>query len=215
MSTISSVHTVVDFDAKKSQALTDQRLARVIYKTPKKGVKKQSKCVSIPVVSVVSADFISGATAYIANMYQAAQDGIIRELVEKGKTEVQDSEINDTSVLQYLADEAAGNRLTKETVSEWFTGNVADMLSVAFADKLGVSDTPTPEQEAIVAQSVATYKDKFVGLAGGKTKYDKETAVKLLKALEVVEVNDDIGVKFTARLTAMRDAPTGADMFGL
>lgn len=219
MSVISNVHSVVLFDAKKSQPFEGQRLCKVIAKyTAKmaaaKVTKKQSKCVSIPVSKVTQAFLLNGLE-YINAMYQTAQDGIVRELVENGATEVRDDQITEECILQFLADEAAGNRITKDAANAWFDGTMADMLTVAFADKLGVSDTPSEEQTKQIAAAIAVYKDKFSGLAGGKTKYDKETATKLIKAIETVGADDELAVKFGARLIAMRDAPTGADMFGL
>lgn len=215
MSNISDVHNVTAFDAKKSRALDGQRLAKVVYKTPKKGTKKDSKCVSIPVISQLDAAFVNDANPYIVSMYHDAQDAIIRELVDKGATEVRDSQIDNAAVLQYLAELAAGNRLSKEAAAEWFDTSMGDVLTVAFADKMGVTDTPTEEQTATITQAIAVYKDKFCGMAGGKTKYDKETALRLLKAIEIAGADDDIATKFQKRLEVMRDAPTGADMMGL
>lgn len=221
MSTISDRHVVSLFDSKKSQPLDGQRLAKVVFKhtkaMEKKGIpKKASKCVSIPKVSQLDAACINAMNPYIVSLYHEAQDGIIRELVLKGKSEIADSDISEAEVLKFLAEEAAGTRMTSEEALEWFNGSMAELLTVAFADKLGVTDTPTDEQTAMVNAAVADYRKKFAGMAGGKTKYDKETALKMLKALEFADTeNDEIAAKFNARLVKMRDAPTGADMFGL
>lgn len=218
MSVISNVHSVVPFDSKKSQPFDGQRLCKVIAKytakmAEKKAAKKQSKCVSIP-VSKVTQSFLLNGLEYINAMYQDAQDGVVRELVEGGATEVRDDQLTEECVLQFLADEAAGNRITKDAANAWFDGTMAEMLTVAFADKLGVSDTPTKDQETTIAQAIGVYKEKFAGLAGGKTKYDPETAQKLIKAIETVGADDELATKFGARLQVMLK-PVTVDLLGL
>lgn len=218
MSVISNVHSVVPFDSKTSKAFDGQRLIKVIYKTVRKGenagTRKDSKCVSIPADVVLDDDTYSAFEPHILSLYKDTQDSIIRYLVDAGATEIQDAQIDSKAVLLWLEEEAKGNRLTREAVTIWFNASMADLLTVAFGDKLGVSDTPTESQVKQIDVAVGVYRDKFAGLAGGKTSYDKETSVKLLKVLELVEENE-ITAKFQKRLEGMRDAPTGADMFGL
>lgn len=222
MSTISDRHTIVPFDAKKSKALDGQRLAKVIYKftaaMAKKGfTKKQSLCASIPVVSQLDAVTVNAMNPYIVSLYQDAQDGIIKELAGKGRTDVSNEEIGKEQVLQFLADQAAGTRMSTEETLSWYDTNIAELLTVAFAEAMGVTAEPTPEQTSEVAAAIGMYREKFGKMAGGKTKYPPIMAAKMLKALEVAAdlENDDIAMKFQTRLVAMKNAPQGADMFGL
>ena len=55
MSNVSNVHDVVVYDAKATKPYQGQRLAKVLYKTPKDGsVKPENKAVSIPVIAMIS-----------------------------------------------------------------------------------------------------------------------------------------------------------------
>jgi hypothetical protein len=221
MSVVSNVHTVTIFDSKTSKAYEGQRLARITYKTVRKGenagTRKDSKCVSIPAVKELSDTVYQAMEPYMLTLYHSAQDSIIRELIDNGATIILDEQINDAAVLEYLAQEAQGSRLTKEVVISWFNESLADTLTVAFADKLGVSDSPTAEQTKVLEQNINIYRECFAGLAGGKTSYTPEKATKVLRALEIAGdiEGDDIARKFAARLKEMVAKPQGADMLGL
>ncbi len=207
MSIIGNNHSVENFVSGKSVALdATQRLVKVTYKTTKKGDKKDSKCVSIPAVSSLEQVVIDAMQAHIVGMYQSAQDAIIRALVDSGKTSIADDEISTAQVLEYLNAEATGERLKKEDVIEWFNtpDGLADMLTLAFAEKLGLPDNATPEQLKRVEQQVNSYRESFAALAGGKTNYLPEKATKMIKTLETYGDSNDVLVsRFKARLEKM------------
>ena len=220
MSTISNVHNVVLFDSKTSRAFDGQRLARITYKTARKGenagTRKDSKCVSIPAIATLSDTVYQAMEPYMLTLYRATQDDIIREAIDKGATIITDEMISDDAVLAYLAAEAAGSRLTKETIVGWFNTDLADVLTVAFADKLGIGDAPTEAQVKQLEQSINVYREAFAGLAGGKTSYVPEKAAKLRKALDLVDIaENELAGKFARKLDDMIAKPQGADMLGL
>ena len=113
MSELSRDHTFAPFVAGKSVASSiEQRLAKVTFKTvtdpdTKLKSKKDSKCVSIPMVSRLGSEVIEAMKPHILAMYHDAQDGIIRELVEEGKTSVNDAQIDSAAVVAFLASPAA------------------------------------------------------------------------------------------------------------
>lgn len=209
MSNISSTHTITSFDSKTSKAYEGQRLAKIIYKILKDKDGKElpkkfeSVCVSIPpVASAVIIDNIAAFVPYLRDWYADKQDAIIRARYELGATSISDEQINASAVLEYLEEEAKGGRLTKDDVIIWFKDSLADTLAVAFADKLGMSNTPSAQEEIRIEQMVAVYRDKFAALAGGKTQYAKDIAIKLQKALELADSNP-LTDRFTARLDKM------------
>jgi len=208
MSNISSSHGVVAFDSKTSRPLAGQRLAKVLYKTPAgKNAgqeKKQSVCVSVPPVPEISMDTVElmRLMPHLATLLENAQDGIIKELVERGNKVILDSEISIEACIAFLDADAKGDRLTKEYIAEWFNENVSDILTVAISDKLGLPDIPTDAQTKKVSQMCNVYRDSFAMLAGGKTCFTPDKASKLLKVLDLVDT-DSLAQKFMARLKKM------------
>lgn len=211
MSNVSNAHDVVAFDAKASKALSGQRLSKILFKAGKNVVeKKGSKCVSVPVFAISSDQFASEKLLpHINALIQSAQDGIIRDLVEAGSVTVNDSEISFAACLEFLDAQERGERMSKEIVASWFDSSLADAISVAIADKMGFSDTPSEKQVAALNASVAAYKEKFSALAGGRTSFSPEVAAKLCKTLELGEV-DEISSKLKVRLVKMQEVRVDA-----
>lgn len=210
MSVISNVHQVVNYDAKKSVAYTGQRLSKVTYKTDKEsGIKKDSKCVSLPLVTSNDVqDSIHIIMPAIISYLQDCQDKIVRSKVDTGATDIFDTDINMSAIAEFMAEESTGGRLTKEYVSEWFKNTIEDNLMLALADKLGVGETPSQQQVDHINAAIGIYKDKISGLAGGKTSYPAEIADKLLKALSFAPDGDEIAGKFVVRLEKMKEVAT-------
>lgn len=218
MSNISTTHTVSNFDAKKSQPLTGQRLAKIIFKnTEKVKAPMPSKCVSVPFLTSEQVDeVIPAIKAHIVSMLEGAQNELIRaKLLEFGEgTEIADSDISLAACISYLDEAAKGNRLSKDSIAAWFAGNVAELLAVAIADKLGISDTPTAGEVEKLEKIISDYSAKFQALAGSKTMYSPDVAQKLVRALEVTGCNDPLAQQFTVKLQAMKTVPA-ADLLGL
>lgn len=216
---ISNRHTVNPFVAGKSAPMSEQRLARVGYKsTAKNPAKYQSVCASVP--QILSADIseeqIKNLMPHIVGLLESAQDGIFKSLYESadGKLEcLRDEDISVDACIAYLSAEAEGSRLTKELLESWFTRAMADNLNVVIAEKLGF-DLSTPEQEETVSRHVNAYKGLISALAGGKTLLVDHQIKGLRKALECVP-EDDMSVRIGKRLDAMENKPKMADLLEL
>ena len=177
MAIIGTRHSLVLFTAGESKPQSGQRLAKIGYKqteamTKKGEVAPLSVCASVPQVSVddVRAN-IDRLLPYIGTMIENAQDGIIRSLYESaGHTliAVDDADISVSACIGYLAAEAAGDRLKKDVIEQWFDSEVKENLTVFLAEKLGFSEL-TPENCKVVDKHVATYRGLISSLAGGKT----------------------------------------------
>ena len=206
MSVISETHNVVGYSGKE-KALAGQRLSKVTYKTDKEsGVKKDSKCVSVPLVT--ASEVIENVVALaplVADWLQSVQDKMIRERVEAGAAVITSEEIGISAVVAYMeaSGDSTGNRLTKEVVSEWFEGNVAEELAMVLAEKMGVSSEPTDAESAQILKVVDTFRDKVAALAGGKTQYPAALAVSLKKCVEMAPAGCSLRGKFLARLDKM------------
>ena len=207
---ISNRHSVVPFVAGETQAMADQRLAKVGYKSTKKTpAKYKSIAVSVPVITSIDEDQLERLLPHVVSMLENAQDGIIRSLYESSQgnlASVSDDEISIDACIGYLEAEATGGRLTKEKVEEWFTENLSDNLSVTIADKLNFTSL-TGENEKVINQHLNAYKGILASLAGGKTLLNPAQIAGCKKALELASNEDDTYKKLMARLEAMEKKP--------
>lgn len=207
---ITNRHQLNKFIAGKSAPLSDQRLARVGYKSTKKQVARfASVCVSVPVITSIDESQVEKLLPYIVEMLENAQDGIIRSLYEGRDgmlTEVSDDEISIDSCISFLEAESAGSRLTKEYLESWFDEQMKDNLTVVIATKLGFEDMTDP-QMVTVNQHLSGYRGLISSLAGGKTLLQEHQIKGLQKALEVSSVDDETGKKLSVRLHAMLNRP--------
>lgn len=210
MSQISNQHNVMEYVVGVTKPLNNQRLAVMFYKTDKDtGVKKDSKCVSIP---VVSASHISDADfqlfkPHLVELIKTTQNKIIRELVDgEGRKFIADADISIAKVLEYLDDTGSeeGGRLTKDIISTWFDSQLSDNLMLTLSDKLGVGDNPTAEQAALVERTVQAFKARICTLASGATKFDIKTANSVKNAINICEDGEDtIKEKLIKRIDKM------------
>lgn len=218
-----AAHNVVAYVSGKTKAFTGQRLATVSYKTikdkdhPLCGVKRESKAVSLPVVSDESViENLTLLLPHVKNVIYKAQDSIIREYLDTNPNAsfITNESVSMVAVLDYLDNSNESGRLTKESVASWFDETIADTLMVTLADKMGVSETPTQEQSKQIEAIVAGFKDKVSSLAGGKTSYEPKLCESIKKCLALAPADDVLSARFTTRLNKMiSDASVSVNLF--
>lgn len=224
MSVISATaHSVVAYDPKSSKAFTGQRLAKVTYKTVTDktselyGVKRESKCVSLPLIP--TADVISNIAALapaVVEYLHSVQDKIVRERVDAGASHITMDEVSIASCIEWLDSNSESGRLTKETVAKWFDETVAEPLAVVLMDKLGISATPTDAESNKILAVVEAFKGKVASLAGGKTSYEPKVCKSILNALELAPAGDVLATRFSNRLNKMiEEAKANEDLLQL
>lgn len=225
MSNFSIAHTVTKFDAKKSEALTGQRLAKVRYKSTKnQAAKFPSVCVSVPYISadlINAPETISVLIPYIRIMLENAQDGVIRSLYESrdgSLSQVIDSDISIAACIGYMEAQESGSRLTKEILETWFDTEVSETVQALVIEKLAYTpkdgEELTMEQVAKVDQVTNAYKDLVSSLAGGKTVLQPVQIRNLKGVLELCN-ESEIGTKLVAKLIVMENKPKMEDMLEL
>lgn len=219
MSNVSIAHTVTKFDAKLSQALTGQRLAKCRYKTTaKQAAKYPSVCVSVPYIA--QDDITSNIPALVTHiryMLENAQDGIIRSLYETSDgalSQVTNNDLSIASCISFMEAENEGTRLTKEFIESWFDSSVKDYVYTLITEKLGYGDNLTVEQDMTVCKHVNGYRGMYSALAGGKTMYQPNQIASLKRVLDIVDT-DDTQVKLLARLNKMLETPKIEDLLEL
>ena len=208
MSNISNRHQVIPFVAGKTAPFAEQRLSKVGYKTSKKTpAKYPSVCASVPKIPSdwINEQNCSRMEVHIKTLLESAQDGILRSLYESSDgtlSGVNDSDISFDACVSFLDAESAGDRLTIESINQWFDSQVRDNLTVVIAERLKF-DLSTPEQESIVAQHIKGYRGLIASLSGGKTFLQPVQISGLKRALDVSSVDDDVSKKLYARLEKM------------
>lgn len=168
MSNISNRHNLVKFVSGESKAFTGQRLAKIGYKG--EGKFSDSMCVSLPqITGEVEKKLKESPAMFLSLLVEAvhkAQDGIMKSLWESSGatlTSVSDEDVSLSASLAYLESTQGIGRLTKEFLKAWFTENLAENLSVIFAEKLSLElDHPK------IAQLLAGYCGLVESLAAPK-----------------------------------------------
>lgn len=196
------------YDAKAPIVEKGFRTIKVMYKTPKSGEeKKDNSCLLVTPISVDDIENnLDSLMPYIVNMVESVQDKIGKDLHSLGETSVSPSALSMEAVIERLQTDAIGGRLNKETIDSWFTSTLADTMTVLFADKLGISDTPTEADAERIDRFVKVYRSKLTGLASNLTVYPVEEVEKLLSALDKCEIDstDTVGNRVKERLVKMK-----------
>lgn len=187
----------------KQDVPADMRLARIIRKASAKDANGlESQGVHIP-ASVDLAYCMADSTlnAYLVQCVQDVQDKMIRRVTDSGRNIITDSDIAMDVVAQYLeeTDENIG-RISKDKIEQWFKDEMADTLLVAFANKLGVGDVPTPDEEKKLAQACKGYQDVFATLAAKNPVVDPKIGDRLIKALDMIPAS-----AFTLRIRGIAE----------
>lgn len=205
-------HSVVTYDG-KNKPFTGQRLSKVTWKTgtdkasPYYNIKRESKCVSLPVITAqMVEDNITVLAPHLISYLHSVQDKMVREILDSGNNVVSigTNDVSIAAICEYLEGSDESGRLTKEVIGSWFDSAVSENLALLLAEKLGVSAEPTDAENAKVMEVVSAFKGKIAALAGGKTSYEPKVCKSLLNALSLVEASDDVMVvRFTARLNKM------------
>lgn len=212
MSIIDSAnHNVVSYVSGVTKPFTGQKLIVVTYKTvtdkmsPLYNIKRESKCVSVPVIadSEITSN-IDVLIPHIRGMLENTQKSIVRELLDTGNIlSIATDSLSIAECVSYLESSDESGRLTKESVGNWFDSNIADMLAIALADKLGVSEVPSEQESKKVFDIIAAFRGNISSMAGGKTSFPAQVAKQLKKALELAPSNDVIASRFMTRIEKM------------
>lgn len=216
-----SAHTVSSYDG-KNKAFTGQRLAKFSWKTvadklsPMYNIKRDSKCVSLPVIGAADLeDNIVALAPHLCNYLHSVQDKMIREQLEAGSNvlHISNESISLAAICDWLESNDESGRITKESVVTWFNESISDNLAMALSVKLGVSEVPTDAESAKILAVVEAFKGKIGALAGGKTAYAPAICTSLISALELAPAGDVLAARFTVRLNKMiTDSQVGEEL---
>jgi len=207
MSNISSIHSVTSYVSGKTKPLEGQRLAKVTYKVDKAtGVKPPSRAVSIPITDWEQVEpYLGVLKNEFLGLVHSVQDKIVRTKIESGSVSISDDDIALSAVVSYL--QAESGRLTGDDIRAWFTESLKEPLMLAFASKLGIPEdsAPSSDQETKLTVILKGYEDSFAKLASGAASFNSSQSANMIKALEFVDSEDYLRIRFTERLTKKSD----------
>lgn len=215
---MSNIHTVVNYNPKKSEPFSGQRLSTVIYRNKDNttaSAVKQSQCVSIPTLlpDAVKEAFLNTETqpalnSLLTDYLRSIQDSIIKSAVNSGATAISDSDINIESCIEY-------HNNTSESVRLWFESDVIDSLTALIAEKMSVSENPTDTELNRISAIATAYKDKIAKLASGAVIYESHVCRELSVAVGLAYEESSIKTKLLERLDKMSKVEKKADLFAL
>lgn len=225
MSIMSNIHTVVNYNPKKSEPFSGQRLSTVIYRNKDNttaSAVKQSQCVSIPTLlpDAVKEAFLNTETqpalnSLLTDYLRSIQDSIIKSAVNSGATAISDSDINIESCIEYHNNTSESVRLTSESVRLWFESDVIDSLTALIAEKMSVSENPTDTELNRISAIATAYKDKIAKLASGAVIYESHVCRELSVAVGLAYEESSIKTKLLERLDKMSKVEKKVDLFAL
>ena len=211
-------YTVLNLDiAAKQDVAAGMRLVRLIRKNTKETPNAVSTGVQIPSVLDLEACMQNDTMKeFIVRAIQGVQNDCIRAVNDGGRNIITDSDFSLDAMVSFLEsnDETLG-RISKESIGEWFDSEMADTLTLTFADKLGISDTPTDAETAKLSQLNKQYRDCFCVLAGKKLSgvLPDNVVQNLEKALELIPVTG-FGERMKAQIEKVKTVAT-VDMLAL
>jgi hypothetical protein len=204
------------YDAKAPVTETGLRTVKCLYKSSS---GKNNVCA---LVAPLSVDEINekweSLMPHFVEFLQGEQDKLVKSLHTSDSAVFSASQIDLQAVINKLSEERISGRLNKEVLETWFNSELADSLTVLFADKLGISEEPTQAEADKLDSFIAVYKSKFAGLASNMVTYQVEECDKLLVALDKCEVDtgsDLIAARITERLEKMKNPVDTTALFDL
>lgn len=211
--TATGEYTFLPYNPKAPVVEVGMRTIKIMYKVAKSGVNKgvikgENSCLLVTPLTTddLTEDVLHRLMPHVLSLCESTQDAIAKEL-HGIKMEVISKELLDVNaIIGRLETEAISNRLNKETIGAWFDSSISDMLTVLFADKLGLSDKPTTEETIKLMGYVSVYKTKLSGLASNLTSYGEDECDQLLAAIDKCEVDsgDIIASRLVSKLEAMK-----------
>lgn len=185
------------------------RLVKCLYKANAEGKKvAENSYTLVPTGHITEetvAERIAELAPYVVTFLQEWEDKAIKEQHKDGVTRIFTEYLTMDKVLAALEESEAGARLNAEKIGKWFVDTIQDSLLLAFMDKLGITDQPTPDQEARLATVLDAYRKKFESLASGKAfikEADCKAMILVIQTAEAAETT--LGRKFIARLEGMK-----------
>lgn len=147
---------------------------------------------------------------YLMNAMESLVNGLVRSRAEAGALSVQYSELGLAQLAEFAATENAANgigHMSEERIKQWFEQDARELLLVALADRLGVSDTATEQDVKRLEQIANQTRDNLAKLSSKKpVQFDERVRNALNWALDVTDIGDSFTLRMRDKLNAKVDA---------
>jgi hypothetical protein len=150
----------------------------------------------------------------LVDYLQASMDSLINSLVkaraEAGALSINYAELAIEKLAEFAAAENASNgigHMSEERIKSWFENDARELLLVALADRLGVSETATAQDVTRLEQIANQTRDNLAKLSSKKpVQFDERVKNALNWALDVTDTGDTFTVRMRDKLNAKVDA---------
>ena len=192
--------------------LSGTRVVTCLYKAVKKeGVLIPSAFSNaytrVPVAHITEKVVIENAASlapYVVAMLQKLEDDMIKDSHKAGQLRIYTDGLSLARLLEKLEESSSAGRLNKDMIKAWFDSQVAEVLAVKFASKMGLDENSSEADLAKLDLILAAYSSKFESLAGGKAFIKEQDCIAMIAVIKSCQLEDDIlGSKFLVRLENM------------
>lgn len=210
--------TLGDFKAYDSQLsiaeVKHTRIVKCLYKATKDSKtgelvesKNANSYVRIPTKHLTEEHIIAeikNLAPHVLTWLQSLEDGMIKDAHKAGQLKIYPQTLSLGKLIEKLEEENTSARLTKEKIEAWFDEVILEVLSVKFADKMGLNESSSDEELNKLEAILNAYKAKFSSLAGGKTFIKEADCLAMIGVIKNCEADETaLGSRFIARLEGM------------
>jgi hypothetical protein len=201
---------VVPMDSVKGKASSaGHRFAKLIAKGKNSklaaSVAVEVPCYKLPTPSEL--DSYPALRDYLIGSFEGLVNSRTKELIVAGAATVQYSDL----ALSYLNSHAAAlnessgiGQLSEAGIKSWFDSDARDLVLVALADKLGITETATDADVKRLEQIANQLRDNLAKLSSKKpVQFDERVRKALNMALEVSDTGDSMSARLLDKLNAV------------
>lgn len=149
--------------------------------------------------------------------FELQQDLLVRSLIEEhlqgspnlSAFSLTDAQVGRNAVVAFHAAGAGARegKLSKEQITTWFRGTLADSISAAFLGKMGITDDAqvTPQVVSRIEGAVSGYSEAFGRLSAPSVRLKMELLSQLEKALDLVPQEDTMAARLRGVINKARN----------
>lgn len=206
---------VVPMDSIKGKAVSAGNRWCKLIKKGENSKLRESVAVEIPAVMAIPADALQVPAIhdYLLEAYEQLRNETVKARVIAGDSIIAYSALSLDSLAATATalNEVSGiGQLSEERIKSWFDADARELVLIALADKLGVSDTATPEDMKRLEQSANQMRDNLAKLSSRKPVHFDDRVKKALNfALDAADTGDSITSRLRDKLNI---AVSGDDM---
>lgn len=166
----------------------------------------QSLAVEIPAVTALPSNLTPAVAAYLVEAYEQLRNEAVKARAIAGDAVFQYSWLSSENleVTAVSLNESSGiGQLSEERIKSWFDTDARELVVVALADKLGVSDTATDADVKRLEQIANQMRDNLAKLSSRKpVHFDDRVKNALNMALDAADTGDSITARLRDKLNS-------------